>query len=99
MAEIIVLESYTKNVTIENGLLDLQMFLERINFVQQDIEEEYFNFDNPEDHEYDLIWGYHRGKVKANIVSDYIFKMREKLAELDAYMEQAKALQECDAVQ
>lgn len=91
MAETVaILEPYVKNLTLENGLLDLELYLNKAEFIQQDIDEGYFGYDDPTGHETDLMWEYHRGQIKANIVSDYLFKIRQKLAELDAYISNAE---------
>lgn len=85
-------EPYVKNRTLEDGLFEIKSFLERADFVQQDVEEDYFSYNDPQGHEVKLILEYNRARVKADIVSDYLYKIHQKLTELETYIEQAKSV-------
>jgi hypothetical protein len=97
MVEITVAKPCVDNFCIEDGLTELEVSLEKAEFILQEIAEDYFRFIDPIGHGTELVWDYRRASAKAYIVGDYLFEMHKKLAQFEEYMEQAKEPQKASA--
>lgn len=89
------MEPYIRNITVSNELNDVKIALEKAEFAIQDVVEGYFAFDDPDGHEFNLLWEYKRGSAKANIAADYLYVIQQKIAELEEYMQKAEARPNC----
>jgi len=79
----------TLQVCLLDDLMRLGLFLERAEYTQQDICENYFHEDNSktERGRFLIIHEHDRNRVRADIVQDYLFQMRTQLHEISAFVE------------
>ena len=73
---------------LNDEITDMQLSLERAEIIMQDVDEDYFNTlsFNPKTEEgrFRIAHEFDRNRIKSDIVTDYLFRIRKQLEELNA---------------
>lgn len=77
--------------SLSDEIFDLTRACGKAAFIMQEVNENFFSYDNPKEKAAEIAWDYQRYAVLSDAVEDYIYKMSQALESLTKLYEEQEA--------